>query len=105
MTIGGRAARITPSSGIVTWKSESTSSRKASKGSSARSSSSMRSTGGSPPEDSSAWRIGRLMRYSAEKRSRSSEDLAAPVTSARRIAVIWRWTFHSYTALETSRPS
>ena len=45
MTIGGCSALTVPSSGIVTWKSESTSSRKASKASSVRSSSSIRRTG------------------------------------------------------------
>ena len=43
---GRRAARTVPNSGIVTWKSESSSSRNASNSSSARSISSMSSTGG-----------------------------------------------------------
>ena len=46
MTMGGASARMVPSSGIVTWKSESASSRNASNGSSVRSSSSMSRTGG-----------------------------------------------------------
>ena len=46
MTTGGSAARIVPSSGIVTWKSDSSSSRYPSNSSSARSISSMSSTGG-----------------------------------------------------------
>ena len=47
ITLGRRAAAIVPISGIVIWKSESTSSRKASNSSSARSISSIRSTTGS----------------------------------------------------------
>jgi hypothetical protein len=46
--MGGSGALIVPSSGIVTWKSDSASSRKASKGSSVRSSSSISSTGAPP---------------------------------------------------------
>ena len=45
MTIGGCAALMVPSSGMVTWKSASTSSRNASNASSVRSSSSISSTG------------------------------------------------------------
>jgi hypothetical protein len=60
-TNGGRSARTVPSSGIVTWKSESTSSRNASKPSSARSISSTRSTGGAPVRVI-ARRIGRSRR-------------------------------------------
>src|SRR3989304_2155401 len=48
-TNGWRRARSVPSSGMVIWKSESTSSRKASNSSSARSISSMSSTGGRAP--------------------------------------------------------
>ena len=56
MTMGGSGATMVPSSGIVTWKSDSASSRKASKGSSVRSSSSMRSTGAPAGSGSSALR-------------------------------------------------
>ena len=53
-TTGGVAARIGPSSGIVTWYSASTSSRYASNGSSVRSSSSISSTGAMPSSGASA---------------------------------------------------
>jgi hypothetical protein len=46
--MGGSAALIVPISGIVTWKSDSASSRKASNGSSVRSTSSISRTGGPP---------------------------------------------------------
>ena len=45
MTCGGCVALMVPISGMVTWKSESTSSRNASNSSSARSTSSISSTG------------------------------------------------------------
>jgi hypothetical protein len=58
-TSGGVSARTSPSSGIVTACSVSTSSRKASNSSSARSISSMSSTLGLVVR---AWRIGRASR-------------------------------------------
>ena len=72
MTIGGSAALMVPSSGIVTWKSTSTSSRKASNASSVRSSSSISSTGGAGRSGSSACSSGRLIRKRSEKMSCSS---------------------------------
>ena len=71
ITAGFRRARIVPSSGIVIWKSESTSSRNASNSSSARSISSMRSTTGS--SESIASSSGRRIRNSGPKSS-SSRD-------------------------------
>ena len=73
-TIGGCAALTVPSSGIVTWKSASTSSRNASKASSARSSSSISSTGAPAGSGSSACSSGRLIRNRSENTSCSSRS-------------------------------
>ena len=67
-TTGGAAARIVPSSGIVTWKSDSTSSRYASNGSSARSSSSISSTGATPSS-----RLQRLQQRPLQQESRGED--------------------------------
>ena len=67
ITAGRRLAGIVPTSGIVIWKSESTSSRKASNSSSARSISSMSSTTGS--SDAIASSSGRRIRNSGPKSS------------------------------------
>ena len=68
-TIGGCSALTVPSSGIVTWKSASTSSRNASKASSVRSSSSISSTGAPAGSGSSACSSGRLIRKRSENTS------------------------------------
>ena len=78
ITLGRRRAAIVPSSGIVIWKSESTSSRNASNSSSARSISSISSTTGSSL--SIASRSGRRMRYSGPK---SSSSRIVPSCAAR----------------------
>ena len=67
-TAGCRRARIVPSSGIVIWKSDSTSSRNASNSSSARSISSMSSTTGSS-------RLDRLEQRPADEELRAEELL------------------------------
>ena len=69
MTVGRRVATIVPSSGIVTWKSDSSSSRNASNSSSARSISSIRSTTGSSTSIASS--SGRRIR---KRRSNSSDS-------------------------------
>ena len=81
ITAGLRRARIVPSSGIVIWKSESTSSRNASNSSSARSISSMSRTTGS--SESIASSSGRRMRNSGPK---SSSSETVPSCAAR----MWR---------------
>ena len=68
-TIGGCAALTVPSSGMVTWKSASTSSRNASNASSLRSSSSISSTGAPAGSGSSACSSGRLIRKRSENTS------------------------------------
>ena len=68
ITAGLRRARIVPSSGIVIWKSESTSSRNASNSSSARSISSISSTTGSSGVD-------RLEQRPADEELRAEELL------------------------------
>ena len=68
-TIGGCSALTVPSSGIVTWKSASTSSRNASNASSVRSSSSISSTGAPAVSGSSACSSGRLIRKRSENTS------------------------------------
>jgi len=77
---------IVPISGMVTWKSESTSRRKASNSSSARSISSMRSTGGAP-----GWlmacRRGRRMRKGGEKIAASFSDVLWVELSS---SLMWR---------------
>jgi hypothetical protein len=84
MTVGRRRASMVPISGIVIWKSESTSSRKASNSSSARSISSMsRTTGSSEVIASSS---GRRMRKSGPKSSCSSTD----PSWAARMCSSWR---------------
>jgi hypothetical protein len=82
-----------PSSGIVIWKSASTSSRKASKGSSARSSSSISSTGGTARSGSMAcssarWIRKRSLNSSAASASRDTPEPSA--SSASRISIICR---------------
>ncbi len=79
ITAGRRRALIVPISGIVIWKSESTSSRNASNSSSARSISSISSTTGS--SESIASSSARRIRKRFEKSS-SSETL--PSCAARR---------------------
>ena len=75
-TIGGCAALTVPSSGIVTWKSASTSSRNASNASSVRSSSSISSTGAPAGSGSSACSSGRLIRKRSENTSCSMRSLS-----------------------------
>ena len=72
---------MVPISGIVTWKSESTSRRKASNSSSARSISSIRSTGGAPVA-LMACKSGRLMRKGGEKMAASFSDIVWGVLSS-----------------------
>ena len=84
ITAGLRRARIVPSSGIVIWKSESTSSRNASNSSSARSISSIRSTTGSSVSIASS--SGRRIRNSGPKSS-SSETVPS---CAARMCSSWR---------------
>ena len=96
MTIGGSSAWMVPSSGIVTWKSESASSRKASNGSSVRSSSSIRSTGAPPSCGCIASSSGRRIRNRSENSSSvSAWRSAEPSASAVRIATICAGKFHS----------
>ena len=71
-TIGGCAAFTVPISGMVIWKSPSTSSRNASNASSVRSISSISSTGAPAVSGSSACNSGRLIRKRSENTSRSS---------------------------------
>ena len=75
--MGGWAAFTVPSSGTVTWKSASISSRKASNASSVRSISSISSTGGPAGSGSSACSSGRLIRKRSENTSCSMRALAA----------------------------
>ena len=75
-TIGGCAAFTVPSSGMVTWKSASTSSRNASNASSLRSSSSISSTGAPAGSGSSACSSGRLIRKRSENTSCSIRSLS-----------------------------
>ena len=97
------SARTVPSSGMVSWFSARTSSRKASNGSSARSSSSISSTGErglrqrlqQRPLDQHA----RARRGSAPRRSRAAASPTSCAASARRISIICRATFHSYARL------
>ena len=71
-TIGGCAAFTVPISGMVIWKSASTSSRNASNASSVRSISSISSTGAPAVSGSSACSSGRLIRKRSENTSCSS---------------------------------
>ena len=84
ITAGRRRAAIVPSSGIVIWKSESTSSRNASNSSSARSISSISSTTGSSLSIASS--SGRRIRYSGPK---SSSSRRVP-SCAARMCSSWR---------------
>src|SRR6266568_5176336 len=77
-TIGGSVALTVPISGIVIWKSDSTSRRYASNGSSVRSSSSISSTGAAPGAPSSACISGRLTRKRSEKMSLATASRVAP---------------------------
>ena len=87
---GERAvARRVPISGMVTWKSLSSSSRNASNSSSARSTSSMSSTGAGPCERR-ACSSGRLSRNSGPKMSWAEAFTISPRASSRRISSIWR---------------
>ena len=72
-TIGGCAAFTVPISGIVIWKSPSTSRRNASNASSVRSISSIKSTGAPAVSGSSACSSGRLIRKRSENTSCSSD--------------------------------
>ena len=78
ITAGRRRAEIVPSSGIVIWKSERTSSRNASNSSSARSISSIRSTTCSSVSIASS--SGRRIRYSGPN---SSSSRTVPSWAAR----------------------
>ena len=90
-TIGGSSALTVPISGIVTWKSASTSSRYASNGSSVRSSSSISRTGAPDGEGSIAWSSGRRIRKLSLKMSWASASRSVePAASAMRISSIWR---------------
>ena len=84
ITAGLRRARIVPSSGIVIWKSDRISSKKASNSSSARSISSMSRTTGSSV--SIASRSGRRMRNSGPNSS-SSDTVPS---CAARMCRSWR---------------
>ena len=86
MTCGRSCARMVPISGTVTWKSESTSRRKASNSSSLRSISSMSSTG-ARPEWAMACKSGRLSKKGSLKISASS---GLPSFSCRRMWSSWR---------------
>ena len=94
-----RARRWTvPSSGIVIWFSASTSSRKASKGSSARSSSSISSTGERVLRQRLQQRALDQHRRASTGSAPGARAAASPTScaaSARRISIIWRATFHS----------
>ena len=82
-TIGGCSALTVPSSGMVTWKSASTSSRNASNASSVRSSSSISSTGAPAGSGSSACSSGRLIRKRSENTSLWMRSLScSPSASA-----------------------
>ena len=82
-TIGGCSALTVPSSGMVTWKSASTSSRNASNASSVRSSSSISSTGAPAGSGSSACSSGRLIRKRSENTSCSMRSRScSPSASA-----------------------
>ena len=91
-TMGGEGARTVPTSGMVTWKSERISRRKASNGSSVRSISSTRRTGGPEASGSRARSKGRLRRKRSAKMSWATRSLASaptwPASSARRISSI-----------------
>ena len=81
ITIGGCSALIVPISGMVIWKSASTSRRYASNGSSVRSSSSISSTGGPAPScgcsacSSGRWIRKRSVKMSCARASRSVRAL------------------------------
>src|SRR6202050_3709403 len=79
-TTGGCAAFTVPISGMVIWKSASTSSRKASNASSVRSISSISSTGAPAASPSSACNSGRLIKKRSE--TTSGPDRAAILPAA-----------------------
>ena len=97
---------MVPISGIVTWKSESSSSRKASNSSSARSTSSISSTGGTWSSLSIASSSGRRSRKRwAEELVHDVRVRGVPVASSVRMYSIWRVYDQSYSACATSMPS
>src|SRR5208282_452291 len=72
------------------WKSESSSNRYASNGSSVRSSSSISNTGEPSISGASACNNGRLIRNRSEKIVLSISPRSSSAASARRISIIWR---------------